>query len=102
MFALVVRFPLRPGAGPAFDELIARTLQAIRVSEPGTLTYVSHAVEGDKDARIFFELYRDRYAFDEHERQPAVREFLLQREQYLAGPPRVEFLTPLDGKGLPE
>jgi hypothetical protein len=31
-------------------------------------------------------VYRDRYAFDEHERQPHVRRFLNEREQYLAGP----------------
>jgi quinol monooxygenase YgiN len=101
MFALVVRFDLRPGSEAAFDALVRETVLKIESEEPSTFLYHCHRVDGDEGARVFYEVYRDRYAFDEHERQPHVRRFLNEREQYLAGPPRVEFLAPTVGKGLP-
>jgi len=60
-----------------------------------------HTVEGEPGARVFYELYRDREAFQAHERQPHVVTFLGQRDQYMAQPPRVEFLGCLYGKGWP-
>jgi quinol monooxygenase YgiN len=101
MFGLVVRFSLRPGAAEGFDQLVARTLPHIVSSEPETLLYLTHTVDGEPDARIFYEVYRDRAAFDEHERQDHVRAFLAAREEFLAGPPRVEFVTVAGGKGMP-
>ena len=53
------------------------------------------------DARIFYELYQDRDAFQAHEEQPHIREFHERRKPYMAGPERVEFLDRLDGKGWP-
>ncbi len=100
VFGLVVRFDLRAGAGPRFDALTNETVESIRSSEPGTLIYTCHAVEGDSDARVFYELYRDREAFEEHERQEHVRRFLKEREQYLTAT-RVEFLALQAGKGTP-
>jgi quinol monooxygenase YgiN len=61
--------------------------------EPGTLVYAVHEVEGEPNARIFYELYRDRAAFDEHERQEHTRRFLTERERYLSGPAQVDFLA---------
>lgn len=97
---LVVRFELRPGCAPGFDDLTAATLAGVRRGEPGTLLYVCHSVEDDPSARVFYELYRNREAFEEHERQPHVRRFLAEREQYLAST-RVEFLALAGSKGLP-
>ena len=101
VFALVVRFDLHPGAEDAFDALVARTAAGIRASEPGTLLYLCHRVQGDARARIFYELYRDRSAFEAHEQEAHTRAFLAERQRYLAGPARVQFLDELDGKGWP-
>jgi quinol monooxygenase YgiN len=100
MFALVVRFDLTAGAGPAFDALVEETLGLIRDREPRTVIYACHQVEGAPDSRIVYELYEDRTAFDEHEEGQHVRRFLAEREQHLAGPPRVEFLD-LPGRFQP-
>ncbi len=100
MFGLVVRFDLRPDSVDEFDRLVAETAPLIASSEPGTLVYATHQVDGEPDARVFYELYRDRDAFEEHERQEHVRRFLAKREMYLAGPPRVEFLDLVGGKGI--
>lgn len=100
MFALVVRFDLADAAAAeGFDALVAETAAGI-VEEPGTLVYTVHGVEGDSLARVFYEVYRDRAAFEAHESYEHTRRFLAEREQYLTGL-RVEFLTGTSGKGLP-
>ncbi len=101
MFALVVRFDLHPGDVVSFDRLVDSTAARIRATEPGTLLYLCHSVQSEPTARIFYELYRDRGAFEAHEEQPHVKAFLEERQRYLARPARVEFLDRLDGKGWP-
>lgn len=101
MFGLFVRFDLKPGAEESFDALVRETLSRIASDEPGTLIYACHEVDGAPSSRAFYELYRDPAAFEEHERQEHVRRFLREREQYLAGPPRVEFLGVQAAKGAP-
>ena len=96
-FALVVRFTVRPGAEPDFDNLVARTTAAIRDREPGTLVYACHRVDGQPRQRIFYELYRDRAAFDLHEQQDHVRDFLAAREDMLESTV-VDWLTLTGGK----
>jgi quinol monooxygenase YgiN len=100
MYGLTVLFSLHPGHGEAFDRLVAETLPDIKSHEPGTLVYAVHEVHDQPEARVFYELYRDRAAFEEHERQEHVRRFLAERRQHLADV-RVEFLTLSDGKGVP-
>lgn len=101
MFGLVVRFDLKDGSGEVFDALTSEAVAAIRDAEPGTLVYACHAVEGDPEARVFYELYRDKEAFEEHEHQEHVRRFHEKKAQYLSGEPRVEFLSLQLGKGTP-
>ena len=95
-FGLYVRHTLKEGAGEAFDQLVATAAEGIR-QEPGTLVYVSHTVEGQPNLRVFYELYRDREAFDEHERQEHTRHFLAEREA-LVDDIKVDWLTSIIGK----
>jgi quinol monooxygenase YgiN len=96
-FGLVVRFTVRPGSEEAFDTLTAATTAAIRASEPGTLVYACHRVDQAPRQRVFYELYRNRAAFDAHEGQPHVKHFLQAREALLEGV-AVDFLTLTGGK----
>ncbi|WP_113699664.1 putative quinol monooxygenase [Nonomuraea lactucae] len=96
-FALVVRFAVRPGAEVQFDELTARTVEQIRTQEPGTLVYACHTVEDAPQERIFYELYKDRAAFEVHEKQDHVRHFLAAREELLEAVV-VDFMTLTAGK----
>lgn len=99
MFGLSVRFTCRDAESAAgFDRLVAETVPEIRQHEPGTLVYAVHTVEGKPLERIFYELYRDRAAFDAHEEQPHTRRFLKQREKFLASVD-VDFLSLQAGKG---
>jgi quinol monooxygenase YgiN len=88
-FGLVVRFDLKPDLADGFDRLVEETVRQIRESEPGTLAYLIHGVASAPASRVFYELYRDREAFDEHERQPHVKRFLAERGNYLVGDPVV-------------
>lgn len=101
MFALVVRFDIRPGVEADFDRLVEATTARIRAEEPGTLLYLCHAVKDEPSARIFYELYRDDEAFQAHEVALHVKDFHARRKPMMAGPERVEFLDRLDGKGWP-
>ncbi len=99
MFGLFVRFTCKDeAAAEAYDKLVAETIEAIKTDEPGTLVYASHTVEGQPLQRIFYELYRDRAAFEAHEASPATRRYLKARGQYLAST-EVDWLTLQAGKG---
>ncbi|WP_327148397.1 putative quinol monooxygenase [Nocardia sp. NBC_01329] len=102
MFALVVRFDLMDAeAATSFDRLVEETAKGIRELEPGTLVYATHTVADAPLSRVFYEVYRDREAFEEHERQPHTRRFLAERGNYTSDF-RVEFLTPVAAEGLPD
>jgi quinol monooxygenase YgiN len=92
-FGLVVRFVLKPGREGAFDELTEKTVAEIQQHEPGTLVYLCHHVDGAPSERIFYELYRDRGAFETHEAQPHVQRFLDARGPMLERV-EVDFLSP--------
>ncbi|MET8622706.1 antibiotic biosynthesis monooxygenase [Kitasatospora sp. NPDC004669] len=97
-FGLIVRFVTHDAAAThAFDQLTEKTLEEIRLKEPGTLLYVVHTVPGEPNVRIFYELYLDRSTFDEHERQPHVSRFLAERAQHLESF-EVTFLNEISGK----
>jgi quinol monooxygenase YgiN len=95
MFTLVVRFDLTDAAAArSFDELTAAVVPLIRAHEPGTLLYETYSVDGEPLARLFYEVYRDREAHAEHERQPHTAQFLATVAT-LVTQPRVEYLTQL-------
>ncbi len=100
MFGLMVRFTCKdePSA-TAFDRLVSETIDRIRAQEPGTLVYVSHRVDGQPLQRIFYELYRDRAAFDAHEQTPHTKRFLAARAELLAAV-EVDRLQVIDAKGI--
>lgn len=99
MFGLCVRFTCKDDASAeAYDRLVAETIKGIMANEPGTLVYASHKVEGQPLQRIFYELYRDKVAFEAHETAPHTRRYLDERDQYLASTD-VDWLTLQVGKG---
>ena len=98
MFGLCVRFTCKDEASAeAYDRLVAETVEAIKANEPGTLVYATHLVEGQPLQRIFYELYRDRAAFDAHEASGHTRRFLSERAALLEST-EVDFLDLADGK----
>jgi quinol monooxygenase YgiN len=97
LFALLVRFSVRPGHEDAFDALVAETLAAIAAEEPDTIVYASHTAAEEPTVRVFYECYRSHDAFQAHEAAPHIRRFLSERTQHLASPPEVWTLAPVAG-----
>ena len=98
MFGLCVRFTCKDEtSAEMYDRLVAETIEAIKVHEPGTLVYASHLVDGQPLQRIFYELYRDRAAFEAHEQTAHTRRFLAERSALLEATD-VDFLDVADGK----
>jgi len=62
-----------------FDRLAEQTAEEVRTGEPDTLVYVIHTVPNAPMQRIFYEIYRDRTAFDSHESQPYMQRFVADR-----------------------
>jgi quinol monooxygenase YgiN len=62
-----------------FDRLAEQAAEEVRTREPGTLVYVIHLVPNAPMQRIFYEIYRDRAAFDSHENQPYMKRFVADR-----------------------
>ena len=53
-----------------FDRLAEQTAEEIRLGEPDTLVYVIHLVPNAPMQRIFYEIYRDRAAFESTRASP--------------------------------
>jgi quinol monooxygenase YgiN len=66
-----------------FDRLAEETAEAARIAEPDTLVYVIHLVPKAPLQRIFYEIYRDREAFELHEMQPHNQRFESERRAYV-------------------
>jgi quinol monooxygenase YgiN len=62
-----------------FDRLAEEAAEYVRTGEPDTLVYVIHLVPNAPLQRIFYEIYRDRAAFDAHESQPYMQRFVAER-----------------------
>lgn len=100
MFAIAVRFDLPDAdAARAFDALVADVLPGIRSAEPATLLYLTHTVDGEPHARVFYEVYADRAGHAAHEARPQTAAFL-QQVRDLGPVVRAELLTP-DDEALP-
>ncbi len=74
-YGRILIFTLLEDRVAEFDRLAAQLAEEVRISEPGTLVHVIHLVPDAPMQRIFYEVYRDRAAFDSHENQPYVMRF---------------------------
>lgn len=93
--SIAVRFDLPDAAAlAAFDALVADVLPGFAADEPGTLTYVVHAVEGEPLARVFFEEYAEG-GHAAHEARPATAAFLERVRELTGGAIRAELLVPM-------
>ncbi|HEY0717577.1 MAG TPA: antibiotic biosynthesis monooxygenase [Streptosporangiaceae bacterium] len=66
-----------------FDRVADEVAEQVRSGEPDTLVYVIHTVPKAPMQRIFYEVYRDRAAYEQHEKQPYVQRFVTARRPYV-------------------
>lgn len=79
LYGLISIYTLLDTRTDEFDTLAEEAVQAARLHEPDTLLYIAHHVPNAPMQRIFYEVYRDRAAFEEHQRQPHIEQFLARR-----------------------
>lgn len=65
MISFTVRMKFRPDDRQRVHELITALAHASR-QEPGCVTYIPHAVDGEPDTVVVYEQYRDQQALDAH------------------------------------
>ena len=66
-----------------FDRIADQAAEGVRTHEPDTLVYVIHTVPKAPMQRIFYEIYRDRAAYDRHEQQAYIKRFVTARRPYV-------------------
>ncbi len=83
LYGLIAIYTLAEGATEEFDALAERVVDEVRASEPDALVYAVHSVPNAPMQRIFYEVYRDRMAYEEHKRQPHIQRFEADRSPYV-------------------
>jgi len=78
-YGRILIFTLLEDRVAEFDRLAAQLADEVRIREPDTLVHVIHLVPDAPMQRIFYEVYRDRAAFDSHENQPYAMRFAADR-----------------------
>jgi len=82
-YGRILIFTLLDDKAADFDRLAEQTAEEVQADEPGTLVYVIHLVPNAPMQRIFYEIYRDRAAFDSHEDKPYMKRFVAERRSYV-------------------
>jgi len=78
-YGRILIFTLLDDRAADFDRFADQAAEEVRTREPDTLVYVIHLVPNAPLQRIFYEIYRDRAAFDRHENQPYMQRFVADR-----------------------
>jgi quinol monooxygenase YgiN len=83
LYGLIAIYTLAEGATAEFDALAERVVEDVRTAEPDALVYAVHSVPNADMQRIFYEVYRDRMAYEDHQRQPHILRFEADRAPYV-------------------
>ncbi|WP_448627851.1 putative quinol monooxygenase [Geodermatophilus sp. URMC 64] len=70
MFSLLVQVQVDPERRAEFLAAVTDNAEASVRDEPGCLRFDVCSVEGDENRFLFYELYRDAAAFEEHRAAP--------------------------------
>lgn len=90
-YTVIAKLHAAPGKADALAALLREQAAVVRREEPGCLAYIPHRDTGDPDAFVFYEVYRDKAAFDVHRASPHLATFRERRERegLVTGPAEV-------------
>ena len=106
-YGLIAIYTLLEDRVADFDRIAEQAAEQVRAGEPDTLVYVIHTVPKAPMQRIFYEVYRDRAAYELHEQQPYVKRFVTARRPYVLATNVIELrlkyakVSPLVQAGAP-
>jgi quinol monooxygenase YgiN len=83
LYGQIAIYTLLDETAEEFELLASEVVEQVKTREPDTLVYVMHGVPAAPMQRILYAVYRDESAFDEHERQPYIRQFEEEREPFV-------------------
>jgi quinol monooxygenase YgiN len=83
LYGQIAIYTLLDETAEDFERLASEVVEQVKTREPDTLVYVMHGVPAAPMQRILYAVYRDEAAFDEHERQPYIRQFEEEREPFV-------------------
>jgi quinol monooxygenase YgiN len=75
LYGQIAIYTLLESGAAEFDRLASSVLEQVRTTEPDTLVFVVHGVPSAPLQRILYQVYRDRAAYDEHQRKSYVTDF---------------------------
>ena len=93
LYGLIAIYTLADGQDAEFDELAERIVEQVRSHEPDALVYAVHSVPNAPMQRIFYEVYRDQTAYEEHKRQSYIHQFDLDRARFVLATNVIELGT---------
>ncbi|MGO9778765.1 MAG: putative quinol monooxygenase [Streptosporangiaceae bacterium] len=82
-YGLIAIYTLLEDRVADFDRIADQAAEEVRTHERDTLVYVIHTVPKAPMQRIFYEVYRDRAAYDRHEQQSYIKRFGTARRPYV-------------------
>jgi len=75
LYGQIAIYTLLESGAAEFDRLASTVLEQVRTMEPDTMVFVVHGVPSAPLQRILYQVYRDRAAYDDHQRKPYVTDF---------------------------
>lgn len=93
LFGLIAIYTLAEGKDEEFDALAEQVVEDVRTHEPGALVYAVHSVPNAPMQRIFYEVYRDNTAYEEHKRHSYIKRFEVERAEFVLATNVIELGT---------
>jgi quinol monooxygenase YgiN len=93
LYGLIAIYTLADNRVAEFDALAEQVVREVRTTEPDALVYAVHSVPNAPMQRIFYEVYRDRMAYEEHQRRPYIARFEADCNPYVLATNVIELGT---------
>ncbi len=94
---VVARLTAKPGSEQQLEEALRAMIPKVR-EETGALAYVLHQSVKNPAVFVFYEVYKDQAAFDNHTKTPHMAELQSKLPALLDGRPTIDVLSELDHK----
>ncbi|MCW9459901.1 putative quinol monooxygenase [Klebsiella michiganensis] len=94
MISLLAVLTAKPGRSDALRQALQALLLPTR-QEPGNLDYALFQLRDAPDTFYMRESWRNQEALDAHIALPHFQDFIAQMDSLLAGPLRLDYLTPV-------
>jgi len=80
---VITIYTVKEGHEDLFDDCVDEAVDEVARREPDTLLYACHTVPSSPQQRIVYAIYRDRLAYEEHEQQPHVIDFVRRSARHI-------------------